>query len=51
MVKLCDMPETERKKLVSEISWIMAHSYHIDKDSIDKFWNTVMIGIEARRKA
>ena len=51
MVKMCDLPETERKRLVSEVSWIMAQHYHIDHDYIDEVWNTVGIGIEARSKA
>jgi hypothetical protein len=50
MVKIYDLSETERKKLVSEISWIMAHRYYIDVDSIDEFWDTVGIGVQARSK-
>ena len=51
MVKMCDLSETTRKALVHEVTWLMFHRYHIDRDSIDEFWNTVGIGIEARSKA
>ena len=51
MAKMCDLPETERKRLVSKVSWIMAQHYHIDQDSIDEFWDTVGIGVQARSKA
>lgn len=50
MVKLADLPETVRNALVKEVSWIMAHRYYIDVESIDEFWGTVEIGIQARRK-
>jgi predicted SnoaL-like aldol condensation-catalyzing enzyme len=49
MVKMCDLSESARKEMVSKISWVMS-LYRIDKESINEFWDTVQIGIEARRK-
>ena len=51
MVKLNELSETARKALVREVSWVMAHRYHIDSEDINEFWGTVEIGIDARRKA
>ena len=51
MVKLCDLSETGRKAFVAEVSWLMTHRYHIDSDSIDEFWGTIEIGIQAREQA
>lgn len=50
MTRMCDLSQSVRKALVSDISDILQYRYHIDKESIDEFWDTVQIGIEARRK-
>ena len=51
MTKLCDLSETARKAFVVEVSWLMTHRYHIDEDSIQEFWDTIEIGIQAREQA
>ncbi len=50
MTKLCDLSETVRKAFVVEVSWLLKHRYHVDEDSIDEVWETLQIGIEARRR-
>lgn len=51
LVKLSEMMIEERQRLVSEITWIMRHSYHIDEEDIESFWNTLAIGTEVQEKA
>ena len=51
MVKLCDLSETARKAFIVEVSWLLKHRYHVDNDSIDEFWGTVEIGIQAREQS
>jgi hypothetical protein len=51
MVKLCDLSESVRKAVVRDVSDILQYRYHVDKESINEFWDTMQIGIEARKKA
>jgi hypothetical protein len=51
MIKLCDLPENLQEKLVNDISDILQYRYQITEDSINEFWGTVQIGIEARKRA
>lgn len=48
MVKMYELTPKERTSLVNDISLIMDKHYHIDYESIDKFWETVAIGTQAR---
>ena len=36
----------KRKKLVDDITRTMSEKYNISDNSIDKFWNTVILGIQ-----
>ena len=49
MAKLCDLSESVRKAVVRDVSDILQYRYHINQESINEFWDTVQIGIEARR--
>ena len=51
MVKLCDLSETARGYMINDISIIMKQRYHVDNDSVEEFWATVEIGVQARGKA
>lgn len=48
MVKMCELSVYRRKAMVDDMSKIMHDQYMVDQESIDEFWQTVVIGIQAR---
>ena len=50
MVKMCELSINVRQEIISRISTTMATDYQIDRESIDEFWDTLVIGTEARKR-
>ena len=51
MVKLFELSETAKKAFVSDVSGLLLDKYHVDIDSINEFWATLCIGMDARQRA
>ena len=45
---MCELSEMERQRMVKDINTTMGYNYRIDQESINEFWQTVEIGLQAR---
>ena len=48
MVKMFELSFYRRKAMVNDISRIMHDQYMLDHESINEFWQTLEIGVQAR---
>ena len=51
MVKMCDLSVDMRQMMVKELSFVMWSRFELDQESIDEFWQTIEIGLQAREIA
>ena len=50
MVKLFELSGIAREALVMDVSRLLEDKYHVDVDSIDKFWDTMSLGVHVRER-
>lgn len=50
MVKLSELSYRDRQRMVSDISCVMS-GYNVDIESINEFWDMVVLGVEATKRA
>ena len=49
MVEMCDLSGIERQRMVRDVSTTMEYIYKLNQESINEFWQTVEIGLQARK--
>lgn len=49
-MKISELSLAKRQEMVGDITCIMVFIYHLDKESIEEFWESVGIGIEVKKR-
>ena len=50
-MKISEMSLEDRQRMVSDLSFRMRFYFKIDRESVKEFWETVGLGIEAKKRA
>jgi len=51
MVKIFELSFEEKQRMIDDINHIMSYNFRIDRESINDFWDTVIIGTEVQKRA
>lgn len=50
-MKISEMSLEDRQRMVSDLSFRMLFYFEIDQESVNEFWETAGLGIEAKKRA
>jgi hypothetical protein len=50
-MKISEMSLEDRQRMVNDLSFRMLFYFKIDRESVNEFWETVGLGIEAKKRA